>query len=343
VDANLHLGLPIDERDYAEAAEILATLGVSSVRLITNNPIKVRQVRESGIEVGEVVGIPVAAHAHNIRYLSTKRDRLGHTAPLGSDLREAIAAPVDVAALIGSIRPRARRPYVVVKYAQSLDGRTATATGDSKWISGESERSVSHALRAHCDAIMVGVGTVIRDDPQLTVRLVPGASPIRVVLDSTLRAPPDAKVFDDDAATLVVTTEAADPGACRRLSDRGVGLRVVPRASRGVDLPAALAALRDMGVESVIVEGGARVVTSLLKHQLIDRMIVSIAPKLLGKGTEAVGDLGIAQVAEGLELTNRSVHVTGDDVLVSCDVGRSIDANGNPGAPGQTLGMGITR
>src|SRR5690606_1757117 len=125
--------------------------------------------------------------------------------------------PLDVNVLLGDVRPHPERPYVLVKYAQTLDGQIATRTGDSKWISGDAERRISHALRAACDAVMVGSGTVQRDDPQLTVRMVPGANPIRVVLDSSLRTSPDAKVADESASTIVFTTQDADPSRVDQL------------------------------------------------------------------------------------------------------------------------------
>jgi 3,4-dihydroxy 2-butanone 4-phosphate synthase/GTP cyclohydrolase II len=320
VDANLHLGLPVDSRRYDDAAEVLKTLGVQSIRLITNNPSKVDALRADGVVVTAVETLPVASHARNLTYLSTKRDRLGHANPLGTRLPGAPESPPDVSEILGPITPHADRPFVVVKYAQSLDGRIATVTGDSKWISGEEERTVSHALRARCDVILVGVGTVLADDPQLTVRMVPGASPIRVVLDSTLRVPEDARVLDDDAATLVITTERSDRDKRDLVESRGAGVRVARRCGEGVEIKSALKILSDMGVRSVLVEGGAKVITSFLKQGLVDRVIVSIAPKLIGTGTEGVGDLGTRSVTEGVTLANRSVHVVGQDILVAGSV-----------------------
>jgi riboflavin-specific deaminase-like protein len=211
---------------------------------------------------------------------------------------------------------------VIVKYAQTLDGRIATSSGDSKWISGDEERRLSHALRAACDAVMVGVGTVVADDPQLTVRMVPGASPMRVVLDSILRLPRNARVLDAAAWTVVATTARSNPRLRMELRSRGVGVVVVPAAPGGVDLRAALGHLRAIGVQSLLVEGGARVITSMLAEGLVDRMVVSVAPTLIGAGTEAIGDLGIATVGQGLRLSNRTVRRVGDDLLIAGDVRR---------------------
>jgi GTP cyclohydrolase II len=323
VDANLELGLPVDGRSYTEAVAVLKALGVRSVRLMTNNPRKIEAFRDSGIEIAGLRSMPVASNANNVIYLSTKRDRLGHQSPLGPVLMQSMAAPTDVSALVGTVRGRADRPFVVLKYAQTLDGRIATSTGDSKWISGEQERSISHGLRAHCDAVLVGAGTMMRDDPQLTVRLVPGASPIRVILDSTLRLPLDAKALSDDAPTIVVTTERANEKARRALHQRGIGVRTVASSGARVHIPSALKALREMGITSLLVEGGAQVITSFFAERAVDRVVVGIAPKVLGRGTEAVGDLGLRYVCDGIALANATVHQVGEDFLVAADVAPS--------------------
>jgi 3,4-dihydroxy 2-butanone 4-phosphate synthase/GTP cyclohydrolase II len=321
VDANLHLGLPVDDRDYSEVADVLMQIGAGRVELITNNPRKVAGLREAGIDVQSVRALAVAANGQTLRYLETKRDRLGHASPLGAPLQEVLSAVPEVSSLIGTVRRSATRPYVVVKYAQSMDGRIATSSGDARWISSAEERRVSHALRARCDGIMVGLGTVLSDDPELTVRLVPGPSPTRVVLDTRLRAPLSAAVFDDAAPTIVLTTEHSDIHRRAVLRGRDVAVRIVPPGPEGVDLEAALSLLAEMGMSSLLVEGGQRVITSLLRAGCVDRMIMSLAPILLGKGIEGVGDLGIERVADGVSLENRSVYIAGNDVLIACDVG----------------------
>jgi 3,4-dihydroxy 2-butanone 4-phosphate synthase/GTP cyclohydrolase II len=324
VDANVRLGLPVDARDYSDAGAVLAGLGVRSIQLLTNNPGKVDGLRRAGIAVTSIRPLPTAQHHRNGHYLRTKERRLGHARPAGPRVDEIVAEPlsaaVDVSALVGRVRRRRDRPYVVVKFAQSVDGRIATANGDAKWISGEAERRVSHGMRAASDVVLVGVNTVIIDDPQLTVRMVPGASPRRVVLDSTLRIPATARVLDAGAATTVITTDRSDPRRRAALRRSGIEVDVVARGSRGVDLAAAFSALGDAGTESVLIEGGAGIITSVLAAGLVDRLVVGIAPTVLGAGTEAVGQLGVARVSDGIHLVNRSVHPVGDDVLLAWDV-----------------------
>lgn len=320
VDANLRLGLPADSRDYTDAGAVLTTLGVRSVRLLSNNPRKADGLRRAGVRVDAMVPLPTAAHTRNAGYLRTKAVRLGHVRPTGSELTTPPATPVDVHTVLGEVQPRPDRPYVLLKYAQTLDGRIATRTGDSKWISGEAERRVSHGLRAACDAVMVGAGTVRQDDPQLTVRMVPGASPMRVVLSSRLDVPPTAKVFSEEAPTTVFTTTRADRQRRAELRAAGVAVHDVAAGPGGVDLTAALADLHQAGVQSLMVEGGAAVITSLLASRLIDRLVVSVSPVIIGAGVEAVGDLAVGTITDGLRLSNRSVHPIGEDVLLSWDL-----------------------
>jgi GTP cyclohydrolase II len=320
LEANLRLGFPADGRDYTEAAAVLTALGVRSVRLLSNNPAKRDALRGLGVRVSSVEPLSTVANGRNLRYLMTKAEKFGHIDPAGVPLAAAVPPALDVRVLLGEVRPRADRPYVLVKYAQTLDGRIATRTGDSKWISGEAERRISHGLRAACDAVLVGSGTVLRDDPELTVRLVQGANPIRVVLDSKLRTPPTAKVAGDTATTVVFTTQAADPARKAQLRATRVTVHEVTGGREGVDLAAALAHLRRSGVESLMVEGGSRVITSVLAAGQADRLVVSISPTIVGTGVDAVGDLGIDLVTEGVGLTNRAFYLADEDVLLGWDV-----------------------
>jgi GTP cyclohydrolase II len=318
VDANHLLGLPADARDYGDAAEVVQALGIRSIRLLTNNPAKATGLRAHGVAIDEVVPLRTVPQRRNADYLATKVARMGHV-PLCEEL-DSMQPGFDLARLIGPARAAEGRPYVVVKLAQSLDGRIATQSGDSQWISSEAERAMSHALRAACDAVMVGAGTVVRDDPMLTVRAVAGVSPTRVVLDSRLRSAVTSQMYNDDGSTLVLTTDASDPEARTRLRQAGVAVQVLPANDGRVDLVAALAHLRAMDTEIVLVEGGSTLVTALLEAGVVDRLIVSIAPILLGEGVDAVGDLGIPRVANGLTLQNRFVTRVGDDLVVAGDI-----------------------
>ncbi len=218
------------------------------------------------------------------------------------------------------------RPHVTISYAQTLDGRLATRTGSSQWISGPESLRFAHELRSRHDAIMVGIGTVLADDPRLTVRLAPGRDPLRVVLDSALRIPPEAAVLRDGAAHGTVVACVAGVAPARRTVLEALGATVLalpPGPEGGVDLAVLMAALYQRGVASLMVEGGARVITALLRARLADRLAVCVAPKILGEGINAIGDLGITRLADARMLRDVTVTLCGADVIVQgrLDVG----------------------
>lgn len=215
------------------------------------------------------------------------------------------------------------RPRVTVSYAQTLDGRLATASGSSQWISAPESLRFAHSLRAKHDAIMVGASTACKDDPRLTVRLVPGEDPLRVVVDSTLRTPLTAAVLANGAGagTVFAVTERAPAGRCAEARSLGATVLSLPANTEGrVDLRALLSELHAGGVSSVLVEGGAALITSLLCDRLVDRLAVCIAPKILGSGIEAVGDLGICDLDDSLTLTDTSVIPYGVDIILDSRV-----------------------
>jgi 5-amino-6-(5-phosphoribosylamino)uracil reductase/diaminohydroxyphosphoribosylaminopyrimidine deaminase/5-amino-6-(5-phosphoribosylamino)uracil reductase len=205
-----------------------------------------------------------------------------------------------------------------------LDGRIATRTGNSQWISGEASLRLAHELRAGHHAVMVGIGTVLADNPRLTVRLVPGCSPRRIVLDSTLRIPLDAHVLTDGALpTLVGTTVRAPDERIRAVEQRGAEVLVANQDPLGrVDLPDLLRQLAARDVATVLVEGGARVITSALRASLVDRLVVCIAPKVIGEGIEAVGNLGILRLTEALTFERARFTLLGEDVIFDGVIGR---------------------
>jgi riboflavin-specific deaminase-like protein len=215
-------------------------------------------------------------------------------------------------------------PRLTVHYAQTLDGRIATRTGQSQWISCDATLGLAHRLRAEHQAVMVGVGTVCADNPRLTVRLVSGSSPLRIVVDSTLRLPLDAHVLTDDATrTLVVTTDRAKEDRVRAVRRNGAEVLLVARDGMDrVDLPDLLSHLRARGIRSILLEGGSALITSALQHQLVDRLVVCIAPKLIGSGIDAVGNLGILHVSDALQFAESSFTTLGEDMIFDGQVAR---------------------
>lgn len=181
---------------------------------------------------------------------------------------------------------RDKRPYFILKWAQSIDGRIATRSGDSKWISSDASRRAAHAIRARVDAIVVGIDTVIADDPDLTARLVkPNRVAMRVILDAALRTPLKAKLVQSAHAvpTLIITKQAIRATArARRLEALGCMLMDVPHGAAGFDLHALARKLCDGGMTNVMIEGGGRTLGSFLDAGLGDEARIFVAPRLIG-------------------------------------------------------------
>ena len=218
-----------------------------------------------------------------------------------------------------------RRPFVHLKVAQSLDGRIATRSGNSRWITDTDARRMVHRMRAEHDAILVGRGTALRDDPQLTVRGVepatlPAAMPWRVVLDSRLALPATARLACDEHAprTMVLTTAAADRTRRQVLEDHGVQVHTVTADAAGrPDLDAVLRTLHGRGIRSLLVEGGGAVYTSFLRNGRFDQVTVFVAPVLIGEGVAAVGALGSERIADAVRLQGVTTTNVNDQVMIS--------------------------
>jgi len=219
------------------------------------------------------------------------------------------------------LKERANRPLVTLKLATSLDGRIATRTGASQWLTGEQARARGHWLRATHDAIMIGSGTALADDPALTCRL-PGLddrSPVRVVLDRRLRLPPTTRLAATARAvpTWLITSSPADPTRAEPLRAQGVELiELAASAADGLDLKAALTALAGRGITRLLVEGGARLAAALLRAQLVDRLAWFQAPLLVGSdGLPAIGGLEHATIAEAIHLARAQSQTLAQDTL----------------------------
>ncbi|MCX5848946.1 MAG: bifunctional diaminohydroxyphosphoribosylaminopyrimidine deaminase/5-amino-6-(5-phosphoribosylamino)uracil reductase RibD [Deltaproteobacteria bacterium] len=210
-------------------------------------------------------------------------------------------------------------PFVTVKYAQSLDGRIATATSESQWISSEASLKFAHMLRAEHDAILVGRGTVVKDDPELTVRLVRGRNPLRVIVDSELKISTKAKVLQNtsEAPTLIATIKKPDDARFKRIASTGAEIITVKAdKDRHVDLKILFKMLAGRKISSILVEGGAQIITSVLKNNLANRLVTVIAPKIIGRGIEAVGDLNIKKLAAAKKISIQKVSRRGDDIII---------------------------
>jgi diaminohydroxyphosphoribosylaminopyrimidine deaminase/5-amino-6-(5-phosphoribosylamino)uracil reductase len=203
-------------------------------------------------------------------------------------------------------------PLVIAQLGQSLDGRIATPTGASKYINGPIALDVLHHLRARVDAVVVGVGTVIADDPLLTVRRVPGRSPARIIIDPNGRLPACAKCLSSDGAPTYVirNTGNCDLSPCESIA--------VPYDGNGIDPHDIVAALFARGMRRILIEGGAKTVSRFISAGAVDRLYLLVAPMLIGSGKTGLELPPIDQLTEALRPETRSYSLEGGDVLFDC-------------------------
>jgi diaminohydroxyphosphoribosylaminopyrimidine deaminase/5-amino-6-(5-phosphoribosylamino)uracil reductase len=225
------------------------------------------------------------------------------------------------------IRNISRKPFVAIKMAMSADGKTATRTGDSKWINGEQSRAYVHHLRGTFDAVMVGAGTILKDNPRLTTRLKGSGGrnlpdPYRVVVDGDLCMPPDANIFRlgrKDRKTIIATT--ARPPA-RKAALLGKSALILPCGKDAVDLRLLIKALGAMGLKKILLEGGNELNAAALEAGVVDRLYLFVAPIVIG-GRDAkpvVGGAGVARVSGAVVLKPARVRKSGPDLLLEYDL-----------------------
>ena len=225
------------------------------------------------------------------------------------------------------------RPFVILKTAMTLDGKIATASGESKWITGPKAREHVHRLRRQVDAILVGINTVLKDDPQLTVRL-PGKTnhpktvrqPIRVILDSRLRTPMTARVLQSthENSTLIFTTHQAPKKKIEQLHAKGADVIVLPQKGERVSMGACLQYLGKKGVTSLMVEGGSEINAVFLRSGLVNRLMLYIAPAILG-GQDAkswVGGNSPKHLSGKAMVSDVTIQRLGQDILIAGDVSK---------------------
>lgn len=216
-------------------------------------------------------------------------------------------------------------PFVTAKFAVSLDGKIATRTGDSRWISGEESRRYVHGLRHATDAIMAGINTVLTDDPRLTARVGSGQGgtghrqPLRVIIDSSGRTPPEARLFQEYGQTMIVTGGPLKPEPKAAYQAVGAEILEIPLGDGRVDLAAMLQQLGARGITSVLVEGGGTLLGSLFAAELVDKVVAFVAPIIIGGAQAAtpVGGHGVALVADAWQLNRVKVDRFDTDIMVS--------------------------
>ena len=213
-----------------------------------------------------------------------------------------------------------QQPFVLLKAAMTLDGKIATVAGQSKWITGEASREMVHQLRNAYSGILVGIGTVIKDDPLLTCRLISGRNPIIIVVDSTLRIPMSSKIIGGTSKVIIAAVKEIEEMAVdkvKKLEELGIKVLFVEAYKHRVNLKELMIQLGKLGIDSILIEGGAEVNASALEAGIVDKVQFYIAPKLVGgQAKTPVAGRGIANLEESIKVENLQMQRIGEDILL---------------------------
>jgi len=207
---------------------------------------------------------------------------------------------------------------ITISFAQSVDGRIATITGESQWISGAKTLRLAHKLRATHDCICVGIGTVLKDDPELSCRLPLRRSPLRVIFDSGIRLPLDSKIVRtaDRYRTLVLAAPGAPLPKADALKSRGVEVEFIRSSGHEyVDIHEAMNRLKEKGIRNILIEGGSQLITSFLRAGVVSRIIMVTAPIIIGEGIPAIGDLGVRTLEDSMKPDRTRIRRMGTDLV----------------------------
>ena len=211
---------------------------------------------------------------------------------------------------------KTKRPFAIIKVAMSLDGRIATKTGDSKYITSREARKYVHQLRTEIDAVMVGVNTVLRDNPELTPRLFKGKDPMKIVVDSNLKISKNCNLMKNPAKLIIATTKKAPKNDIKKLQQKGVNV-IITKLKKGlVDLQDLMKQLGKHEITSVMIEGGSELNSSAIKEGIVDKVLIFAAPKIIGNGLGAIGNLGINKIDKAINLKNTITKKIGQDLLI---------------------------
>jgi len=318
VDANIVLGHEVDERDYSIAAKILKNLGVNSIRLLSNNPLKINSLDTEGIKITSIIPLFPRVTSENINYLSTKIKKMGHKLDLDS---LSISSPerneviMYLSHLLNSFK-RKDRPFITLSYAQSMDGCISFTRNERLKISNRESKILTHELRSKHDAILVGINTVISDNPKLTTRLAKGKNPRPIVLDTNLRFPHDGKLLRNEILPLIVTGEKSDTLKQSMLEGYGVEIIRMPHNEGYIKLPALMKDLVKRKITSIMVEGGAQVISSFIREKLIDAVVLTISPFVIGNGLHALEEKFFDKKQNLFYFKNSRTSKMGDDIII---------------------------
>lgn len=211
---------------------------------------------------------------------------------------------------------KTKRPFVTLKVAMSVDGKIATSTGDSKYITSKEARTYVHQLRSDVDAVMIGLNTLLRDNPELTPRLVKGKDPMKIVVDSSLKIPKNCNLMKDPAKLIIATTGKAPKNVVKNLQQKGINV-IITKSKKGmVELQDLMKQLGKHEITSVMIEGGSQLNSSAIKEGVVDKVLIFTAPKIIGNGIGAIGSLGIKKIDRAINLKNPVCKRIGKDMLV---------------------------
>lgn len=212
-----------------------------------------------------------------------------------------------------------KRPFIHLKIAQSLDGRIATINGNSKWITNQNALRKVHQWRSEYDAVLVGINTVLKDNPSLTVRLVEGRNPFRILLDDQLQVPLDSHLVTDQEKhkTIIFTLKSENDPKAEKLVKRGIKIfHLESDQQKFTDLNKVLEILSNEKIISILVEGGGEIFTSFIKQRLFDKISFFIAPMMIGAGIQSIGDLGIESLGDAIKLKNVNIEILDQQAII---------------------------
>ena len=211
---------------------------------------------------------------------------------------------------------KTKKPFVIIKVAMSLDGKIATKSGDSKYITSREARTYVHQLRTEVDAVMVGLNSVLRDNPELTPRLFKGKDPMKIVVDSKLKIPKNCNLMKNPGRLIIATTNQASKSEMARMQQKGVNV-IIAKSQKGmVDIEDLMKQLGKHEIASVMIEGGSELNSSAIKAGVVDKLLIFSAPKIIGNGLGAIGNIGVKTIDKAINLKNPVCRRIGNDTLI---------------------------